>query len=267
MGQGRIAVSLLRMDQSFSNNPNEFQTIEEFLQGSLLLIDKPLGWTSFDVMGKIKAYVKHRIPKSSALIPGGGKFKIGHAGTLDPLATGLLVVCTGKYTKSIESIQSGIKEYTGTIYLGQVTPSYDLETTPVGDYSIEGCTIEKLHQVAAGFLGEQLQTPPIFSAKQVNGKRAYEAARKGVALELPPNRIHIYQFELTRIELPEVDFRIRCSKGTYIRSIAHDFGQRLDSGSYLKSLRRTESDPFRVEQSFTPDQLLDRLNQLQEKQQ
>lgn len=242
--------------------PNHFSSIEEFLNGSLLIIDKPMGWTSFDVVGKIKAYVRHHleIPKN----PNGERprFKVGHAGTLDPLATGLLVVCTGKLTKAIESIQGGQKEYTGTIFLGKTTPSYDLETIPEGDYAIDHITDDVLRQVAVSFIGEQLQTPPVFSAKQVNGKRAYESARKGEHVEIPPSRITVYDFQLTRIDKQEVDFLIRCSKGTYIRTIANDFGKRLNSGSYLKTLRRTESHPYRIEQHLSLDEVFARLNSM-----
>ncbi|HEY8403006.1 MAG TPA: tRNA pseudouridine(55) synthase TruB [Flavobacteriales bacterium] len=241
---------------------NQFESIEEFLSGALLLIDKPLGWTSFDVMGKIKSYVRHHLVMPKNANGDQPKFRVGHAGTLDPLATGLLVVCTGKMTKSIDAIQSGLKEYTGTIYLGKTTPSYDLETEPEGDYPVAHITEEMLRQTAASFIGEQWQTPPIYSAKQINGKRAYESARAGKHVEIPPARIHIHAFEITRIELSEVDFLIRCSKGTYIRTIAHEFGQRLQSGSYLKALRRTESHPYRIEDSMTPNALMQRLDEL-----
>lgn len=244
---------------------NSFSSIDEFLSGSLLLIDKPLGWTSFDVMGKIKAYVRHHIEIPKNANGDKVKFKVGHAGTLDPLATGLLVVCTGKMTKSIEAIQGGLKEYTGTIFLGKTTPSYDLETQPEGDFSIDHITEETLKETALSFIGEQWQTPPVFSAKQVNGKRAYESARKGEHVDIPPSRIHIHEFQITRIELPEIDFLIRCSKGTYIRTIANDFGKRLNSGSYLKALRRTESSPFRIEDSLTTEELMQRLDTLKVK--
>ncbi len=239
--------------------PNSFSSINEFLSGSLLLIDKPLGWTSFDVMGKIKAYVRHHLEIPKNANGDKSKFKVGHAGTLDPLATGLLVVCTGKMTKSIDAIQSGLKEYTGTIFLGNTTPSYDLETAPEGDYAIEHITTELLEQTAASFIGEQWQTPPVFSAKQVNGKRAYESARKGEHIDIPPSRIHIHEFQIIKAEFPEVQFLIRCSKGTYIRTIANEFGARMNSGSYLKALRRTESNPFRIEHSMTPEELLQKL--------
>lgn len=219
-----------------------------------MLVDKPYEWTSFDVVGKLKWFIrKHgKAPK----------FKIGHAGTLDPLATGLLVICTGKFTKEIDHIMKGEKEYTGTIYIGAVTPSYDLETAPEGHYPIDHIDEAALAKVAASFLGEQMQTPPIYSAKQIDGKRAYEAARAGIEIKMRQALVNVSVFEITRVALPEVDFRIRCSKGTYIRTIAHEFGQRLNSGSYLKALRRTESAPYRIEDSMTVVDLLDKLQAL-----
>ncbi len=223
--------------------PFAFENINEVLEGGLFLIDKPLGWTSHDVVGRLK-WLLRRHGKAP-------KFKIGHAGTLDPLATGLLAICSGRWTKRIDEIQTGTKEYTGIIMMGQVTPSFDLETVPEGSFGFEHLTSEQIHACAASFLGEQLQTPPVYSAKQIDGKRAYESARAGIPVEMKRTVVHIDVFELTHIALPEVHFRIRCSKGTYIRSIANDFGERLNSGSYLKSLRRTESAPFRVEQSMT----------------
>jgi tRNA pseudouridine55 synthase len=233
---------------------NNFNSIEEFLSGSLLLIDKPYDWSSFDALNKIKGFVRNQL--------GNPKFKIGHAGTLDPLATGLLVVCTGKYTKLIESIQGGEKEYTGTIYLGKTTPSYDLETQPEGSFETRHITEEMVLSVAKNFIGEQMQTPPIYSAKQVNGKRAYTSARNGEELFIPAVPISINYFEIQRFELPEVDFLIRCSKGTYIRTIAHEFGQRLNSGSFLKSLRRTASKPYSINNSMTIEGLFSKLNDL-----
>lgn len=234
--------------------PFTFQSIEDITNGSVMLVDKPYEWTSFDVVGKLKWFIrKHgKAPK----------FKIGHAGTLDPLATGLLVICTGKFTKEIDHIMKGEKEYTGTIYLGAVTPSYDLETAPEGNYPIDHIDEAALAKVAASFLGEQMQTPPIYSAKQIDGKRAYEAARAGIEIKMRQALVHVSVFEITRVALPEVDFRIRCSKGTYIRTIAHEFGQRLNSGSYLKALRRTESAPYRIEDSMTVEALLDKLQAL-----
>lgn len=226
--------------------PNTFQNTQDILNGAILIIDKPLDWTSFDVVGKLK-WLMRRFGKAP-------KFKIGHAGTLDPLATGLLVVCTGRCTKMIPDIQGGMKEYTGTIRLGQTTPSYDLETAPEGAFPYEHFTEAELRGVAASFIGEQLQTPPIYSAKLIDGKRAYESARAGIAIEMKQAQITIFEFELTRIALPDVDFRIRCSKGTYIRSIAHDFGQRLQSGSHLIALRRTGSLPYHIDQAITVEE-------------
>lgn len=225
--------------------PFEAKTVNDLMEGALLLIDKPLTWTSFDVVGRLKWWLRR-----NGKAP---KFKIGHAGTLDPLATGLLAVCIGKYTKQIESIQGGVKEYTGVIRMGQTTPSYDLETAPEGNFKTDFSNEELLNN-AATFIGEQFQTPPIYSAKLIDGKRAYESARAGKTVEMRKALIHIFEFELTKIELPDVHFRIKCSKGTYIRSIAHDFGQRLDSGSHLIELRRTESAPFRVEDAMTMEQ-------------
>jgi tRNA pseudouridine55 synthase len=227
--------------------PYSFENINEVMDGAVFLVDKPLKWTSFDVVGRLKWLMRHHCKAP--------KFKIGHAGTLDPLANGLLVVCTGKCTKQIVAIQGGEKEYTGTIVLGQTTPSFDLETTPEGDYPYKDLTEAQLLEAAASFIGEQLQTPPIYSAKQIDGKRAYEAARAGEEIQMRQALIHIYEFELTAIRLPEVDFKIRCSKGTYIRTIANDFGKRLNSGSHLSALRRTESAPFRIEDAKTMEDL------------
>lgn len=223
--------------------PFGFKNVNEVLEGGLFLIDKPHGWTSHDVVGKLK-WLLRRYGKAP-------KFKIGHAGTLDPLATGLLAVCSGKWTKRIEEIQGGEKEYTGIIKMGQTTPSYDLETSPEGSFGFDHISLQDLEKCAMSFIGEQYQTPPIYSAKQIDGKRAYESARAGITVEMRKTLIHIYQFEITKMDLPEVHFRIRCSKGTYIRSIANDFGLRLGSGSYLKELRRTESSPFRVESAIS----------------
>jgi tRNA pseudouridine55 synthase len=220
---------------------------EAFVAGAVLLIDKPLEWTSFDVVNKIKWRLRngYKAPK----------FKIGHAGTLDPLATGLLVICTGKFTKQIDQFQGGTKEYTGTIRLGKTTPSFDLETAPEGDFPWQHLTAADLAAAAASFEGPIVQTPPVFSAKQIDGVRAYEAARSGQAITMRTVQVKVELFEITAVRLPEVDFKIRCSKGTYIRSLANDFGRALNSGAYLQSLRRTASEPFRVEQSMTMHQL------------
>ena len=182
------------------------------------------------------------------------KIKVGHAGTLDPLATGLLVICSGKKTKEIAEFLMDEKEYTGTFHIGATTPSFDLETEIDSRYPIDQITSEIIYTTAAAFIGEQLQTPPVFSAKRIDGKRAYQYARNGEEVEMKKHLIHIYEFEITRIQLPEVDFRIRCSKGTYIRSIAYDFGKALKNGAYLKNLRRTKSGAFLLENAVTIDE-------------
>jgi len=242
--------------------PNSFESVEEFVSGSLLLIDKPLGWTSFDVLNKIKGFVRHNL-----IIPvneqgHAQRFKIGHAGTLDPLATGLLVICTGKMTRDIDRLQAGTKEYTGQIRFGQTTPSFDLETNPEGSFPIEHLSKDVLRMTAMGLMGEQMQTPPIYSAKQVDGMRAYKAARRGEKLEIPAVRIVVEEFDILAYESRLADFRIVCSKGTYIRSLAHELGVRAGSGSYLAALRRTRSIPFHVQDAWTLESLLERLANL-----
>jgi tRNA pseudouridine55 synthase len=225
--------------------------IDLITEGTILIVDKPLTWTSFDVVNKIKWQTKRSFKLK--------KFKIGHAGTLDPLASGLLVLCTGKLTRIIQDIQAGEKEYTGTFALGQTTPSFDLETAPEGNFRTDHITLDLLKTVASSMQGEQLQRPPIFSAKWVDGKRAYHAAREGIEIEVPRQMITIHRFEITRFENNEVDFLIRCSKGTYIRSIANDFGQKLESGAYLKALRRTESLPFHITEAMPLEEILGKL--------
>jgi tRNA pseudouridine55 synthase len=219
-------------------------SLEQVLDGAVLLIDKPLNWTSFDVVGKLKW-----ILRSEGKLP---KFKIGHAGTLDPLATGLLVVCTGKMTKSISQWQDGEKEYTGTMELGFTTPSFDRETLPVAKEGEFEYHLDQLQALANSFLGKQEQRAPVYSAKQIDGKRAYEFARNEEKVEIKKHQIEVFEFELSELQGNRVNFRIRCSKGTYIRSLAHDFGQRGGFGAYLWSLRRTQSLPFRVEDAMTP---------------
>lgn len=240
--------------------PNSFATREEFAMGAFLLIDKPLGWTSFDVLNRIKAYVRNNMPPLPPNEHGHDqRFKIGHAGTLDPLATGLLTICTGKYTKLIDDIQSGEKVYTGTITLGFTTPTYDLETEPENPKSTADVTPERIEQVRLSFIGETWQRPPIYSAKQVDGKRAYQAARKGQDMIIPAVPIVVNSFEIKEINGNELHFEINCAKGTYIRSIAHDFGQKLGTGAYLSALRRVSSHPFHVSQSIDLEALLSRL--------
>lgn len=215
---------------------------EDFVKGQLLLIDKPLHWTSFQAVNKIKWLLKTQF--------GLKKIKVGHAGTLDPLATGLLLVCTGKATKSIPELQGQVKEYTGTFFIGATTPSYDLETEIDQRFDISHITPELLKDTTQQFLGEIDQKPPIYSAIKKDGKRLYEHARAGREVEIESRKTTIYEFELTRIELPEVDFRIVCSKGTYIRSIAHDFGVALECGAHLTALRRTCSGDYRVDDAL-----------------
>jgi tRNA pseudouridine55 synthase len=243
--------------------PNSFTSREEFATGAFLLIDKPLGWTSFDVLNRIKAYVRNNMPPLPANEHGHDqRFKIGHAGTLDPLATGLLTVCTGKYTKLIDEIQSGEKVYIGTIILGFTTPTYDLETTPENPQSVDHISDEMIERTRLSFVGETWQRPPIYSAKQVDGKRAYLAARKGQDMIIPAVPITVNEFKIKRIAIDQLDFEINCAKGTYIRSIAHDFGQKLGCGAYLSALRRVSSLPFHVDQSTTWERLIEVLEEM-----
>ena len=220
-------------------------TAEDFLNGQILLIDKPLTWSSFQAVNKSKYVLKkhYDLPK---------KFKIGHAGTLDPLASGLLIICTGKFTKKITEIQSQEKEYTGTITVGATTPSYDLETDIDATFPTAHITDALINETTNQFLGEIDQKPPVFSAIKKDGKRLYEHARAGEEVEIKARKTTIYEFEITRIQLPEIDFRIKCSKGTYIRSIAYDFGIALQSGGHLTALRRTKIGDYDVNNAVDP---------------
>jgi tRNA pseudouridine55 synthase len=220
-------------------------TSEEILAGSVILIDKPLTWSSFQAVNKLKYLLKRKfdLPK---------KFKIGHAGTLDPLATGLLIICTGKFTKKITEIQAQAKEYTVTIVLGATTPSYDLESEINAHFPTEHLTEELIFEATQQFIGEIDQKPPVFSAIKKDGKRLYEHARAGEEVEIQARKTTIFEFQITRIQLPEVDFRITCSKGTYIRSIAYDFGLALQSGGHLSALRRTKIGDYSVINAVTP---------------
>jgi tRNA pseudouridine55 synthase len=222
---------------SKSSNPQIFKLMDE-----VLLIDKPLTWTSFDVVNKIRYAKKYK--------------KIGHAGTLDPLATGLLILCTGKMTKQIETYQAQEKEYTGTITLGKTTPSFDLETAFDGEFPTEHITTEALLQAAQQLTGIIQQMPPVFSAIKVNGKRAYNEARKGREITLSTRQIEVKTFEIDTTNFPVIAFRVVCSKGTYIRSLAHDFGKIVGSGGYLSALRRTRIGDFSVENALTIEQFL-----------
>lgn len=218
-------------------------TAEQYLEGQILLIDKPLKWSSFQAVNKLKYALinKSGLPK---------KFKIGHAGTLDPLATGLLLVCTGKFTKRISELQGQAKEYTGTITVGATTPSYDLETEIDQNFPIEHINDALIHATIPQFLGEIDQKPPIFSAIKKEGVRLYEHARAGQEVEIESRKTTIHEFEITRIALPEINFRVVCSKGTYIRSLAFDFGKALESGAHLTSLRRTKIGNYDVQNAF-----------------
>ena len=226
-------------------------TVEELKTGQVLLIDKPYKWTSFQVVNKVKHILRHNFDLK--------KIKIGHAGTLDPLATGLLIVCIGKETKCIEQYQAAEKEYTGTFVLGATTPCFDMEKPVDATYPISHITEQLIVDTVKTFLGEQEQVPPIFSAVKINGKRAFDYARKQEEVEIKAKKINIKTFEITRIELPEVDFRIECSKGTYIRSIARDFGSALGSGAYLSKLCRERIGTFALKDAMQIDDVHDYL--------
>jgi tRNA pseudouridine55 synthase len=215
-------------------------TSEDYQNGQVLLIDKPLNWTSFQAVNKIKYALINKVglPK---------KFKIGHAGTLDPLASGLLLICTGKFTKKISELQGQAKEYTGTFHIGATTPSYDLETEIDETFPISHIDEELIHETVKQFLGEINQKPPIYSAIKKDGVRLYEHARAGETIEIEYRKTTIHEFEITRIDLPAIDFRVICSKGTYIRSLAFDFGKALNSGAHLTALRRTKIGDYHVE--------------------
>lgn len=222
-----------------NNNQN---TLPDFKKGQVLLIDKSLEWTSFDAVNKIRYLIKKRFDYK--------KIKVGHAGTLDPLATGLLIICTGKKTKQIETYQAQEKEYITTLKLGATTPSYDRETEEDKHFETQHITKDLILENLKKFIGEQEQIPPIFSAKKINGQRAYKAARKGIDIELKPNTINIHNIELLETKIPFVKLKIQCSKGTYIRSLARDIGIALNSGAYLHSLRRTKIGNFNVENAI-----------------
>ena len=230
------------------------KTAEDFLNGQILLIDKPLTWTSFQAVNKLKYILKRKydLPK---------KFKIGHAGTLDPLATGLLIVCTGKFTKKITEIQGQAKEYTGTITIGATTPSYDLETEVNETFPTEHITEALIQETTQQFLGEIDQKPPVFSAIKKDGIRLYEHARAGSEVEIAFRKTTIHEFEITRIALSEIDFRVVCSKGTYIRSLAFDFGKALNSGAYLSVLRRTKIGEYSVDNGISPEEFEKKITQ------
>jgi tRNA pseudouridine55 synthase len=231
----------------------------DYRAGELLLINKPYTWSSFQAVNKLK----HALKKHPSLLLD-DKFvqlRIGHAGTLDPLATGLLIICTGKKTKEISSFQDLPKEYTGTFFIGATTPCYDKEKDVDETFPTEHITEDMVRETARSFIGKQEQIPPMFSAVKVDGKRLYKLARVGKEVELKARPIEILEFEITACNLPLVDFRIACSKGTYIRSIARDFGLALNSGAYLDALCRTKIGSFSIEDAKTPEEFISALNQ------
>ena len=227
---------------------------ESILEGHLLLLDKPLEWSSFQVVNKLRWALKKKYHLK--------KLKVGHAGTLDPLATGLLIICTGGMTKKISEIQALEKTYTGTITLGATTPSYDLETAIDQNFPIDHITIEQLNTVKKKFIGEIEQYPPLFSAIKKEGKRLYEYARKGEKTIINPRKVTLHSFDFTQIDLPHIYFHVNCSKGTYIRSLAHDFGKALRSGAHLSQLRRTAVGSYSVENALTPSQIIEKIDRI-----
>lgn len=219
-----------------------------FLAGATLLVNKPKGWTSFDVVNKIRYNLKKKL--------GVQDIKVGHAGTLDPMATGLLIICTGKATKNLADYQGLDKEYTGTITLGATTPSYDAETEPDATFLTDHITPTLLEEAKAQFLGDILQIPPMYSAIKVGGQPLYKKARKGETIEIQPRPVHLFAFDLTKITIPNVDFRVHCSKGTYIRSLAYDLGKAVQSGGYLSALCRTRVGEFKLDDAWEVETLI-----------
>ena len=224
---------------------------DDFLAGKVLLIDKPLHWTSFQVVNKVRWEIRQALKIK--------KIKVGHAGTLDPLATGLLVICTGKMTKQIDTFQGQVKEYTGCFVLGSSTPSYDLETEIDQRFPTEHISEEQIRATTQQFIGEIDQQPPVFSALKKDGKRLYEFARAGESVEIPTRRVEISEFEITEIVGLQVHFRVVCSKGTYIRSLANDFGKALNSGAHLSILRRTRIGDFKVDEALSIENFIEQL--------
>lgn len=226
----------------------------DFEEGEVLAFDKPLRWTSFDLVAKVRYNLCRKLGKK--------KLKVGHSGTLDPLATGVVMICTGKKTKLIDQLQYDVKEYVATLQLGATTPSYDMEKEVDATYPTEHITRELIDKTIPLFLGEQWQIPPMFSAVQINGKRAYELARKGETVELKPKLLLIDEIEVLAFDAATMQLTIRvvCSKGTYIRALARDIGERLGSGAYLTALRRTRVGNTRVEDCMTIERFLEQLN-------
>lgn len=224
----------------------------DFLEGALLLVDKPKGWTSFDVVNKVRWLLRKKL--------GVKKIKVGHSGTLDPMATGLLLVCTGKWTKKLNELQGLGKAYTGTITLGGETPSYDAETDVINEKTVAQFDLGDVEKAIERFVGEIDQVPPVYSAIKIDGKRLYKSARAGKEVKPEPRKVIVEKFEVTRFELPEVDFEVHCSKGTYIRSLAHDLGQSLGCGGYLSALRRIAVGPYKVRDAFQVSELVEKLD-------
>lgn len=222
---------------------NKFDTLEDFKTGTILLIDKPIGFTSFDAVNKIRWLIRKKLNVK--------KIKVGHAGTLDPLATGLLVICTGKMTKQIPFMIGDDKTYKAKVFIGKTTASFDAETELEGDYETSHITDQLIQETAASFIGRQEQTPPIYSAKKINGKRAYLSAREGEKVEMKKSEIEIFNIDVTNVLMPEIELTVHSSKGTYIRSLANDFGARMNSGGYLAGLVRTKSGEFSLENAMT----------------
>lgn len=227
-------------------------TDQDYKDGQVLLFDKPLEWSSFQLVNKVRWLIRKNLHIK--------KIKVGHAGTLDPLATGLMIICTGKFTKRINEFMGQAKEYTGTITLGGTTPSYDLETEIDQTFAIDHISEEMIYAFAKAYTGTIQQRPPIFSALKKDGKRLYEFARKGETVDIPTRETTIHEFEITRIALPEVDFRVSCSKGTYIRSLAYDFGKGLESGAHLTALRRTKIGDHDVANATTIEAFIKRFD-------
>jgi len=231
----KSSTSVQICDQKSVESDKSVKSVIDFIEGQLLLVNKPYNWTSFDVVGKLRNAFKPL------------KLKVGHAGTLDPLATGLLIICTGKMTKQIDTFQALEKEYTGTLVLGETTPSYDMETEADQKFDISNITEEQIKAACKQFIGDIQQYPPAHSAIKIDGERLYEKARRGEDVELRLRNVTISEFEITGITLPEINFRVVCSKGTYIRSLVNDFGKALNNGAYLSNLRRTRSGNYKIE--------------------
>ncbi|HFA50467.1 MAG TPA: tRNA pseudouridine(55) synthase TruB [Bacteroidetes bacterium] len=226
----------------------------KFIEGTCLLVDKPKSWTSFDVVNKIRSALKYNLEIK--------KIKVGHSGTLDPMATGLLVVCTGRHTKKLTNYQGLTKEYSGTITLGATTPSYDAETAPDATFPYAHISKEDIENARRKFLGDMEQLPPMYSAIKVDGQPLYKKARKGIMVEVKPRPVTIFEFEITKIELPDIEFKIKCSKGTYIRSIAHDLGKALNNGAHLTALRRSKIGDFKIEDAWDLEKLVGHIESL-----